>query len=83
MDIPRLTLTDRTIDRAEVEQTIAAPELVVPDLPQRVVLMRRYFDSDLERQMLLRVIVEETLAERIVVTVYKTSQIAKYLRILP
>jgi hypothetical protein len=41
------------------------------------------FDTHLERQMLLRVVVEETLTERIVVTVYKTSQIAKYLRILP
>jgi hypothetical protein len=30
--------------------------------------------------MLLRAVVEETPDERVVVTVYKTSQIAKYLK---
>jgi hypothetical protein len=73
-------LVDRSIERVEVEQTIAAPELSVIDPPDRVVLMRRYTDSRLRRQMLLRVVVEETPDERIVVTVYKTSQIAKYLK---
>jgi hypothetical protein len=73
-------LVDRDIDRAEVEQTIAAPELSVIDPPQRVVLMRQYFDARLGHQMLLRAVVEETPDERVVVTVYKTSQIAKYLK---
>jgi hypothetical protein len=45
-----------------------------------VVLMRQYFDDRLGRQMLLRVVVEETPGERVVVTTYKTSQIAKYLK---
>ena len=77
-------LVDRDIDRAEVEQTTAAPELAVIDAPRRAVLMRRYFDVRLERQMLLRAVVEETPDERVVVTVYKTSQIAKSLnRTLP
>jgi hypothetical protein len=71
---------DRGIDRAEAEQTIAAPELSAIDAPWRAVLMRRYFDGRLGRQMLLRVVVEETPDERVVVTVYKTSQIAKYLK---
>ena len=77
-------LVDRNIARSEVEQTIAAPELSVIDSPGRTVLMRRYFDGRLGRQMLLRVVVEETPNERVVITVYKTSQIAKYLnRTLP
>jgi hypothetical protein len=76
-------LTDRAIDRAEVEQTIASPELAVINPPRRVVLMRRYFDVHLQRHMLLRVVVEETDVELVIVTVYKTSQIAKYLGILP
>ena len=77
-------LVDRDIDLAEVEQTIAAPELSVIDPPRRMVLMRRYFDVRLGREMLLRVVVEETPDERVVITVYKTSQIAKYLnRIVP
>jgi hypothetical protein len=40
--------------------------------------MRQYFDDHLGRQMLLRAMVEETPDERVVITVYKTSQIAKY-----
>ncbi len=72
-------LVDRGIDRAEVERTIAAPELSVVDPPRRAVLIRRYFDGWLGRQMLLRVVVEETPDEQVVVTVYKTAQIAKYL----
>lgn len=76
-------LADRHIDRTEAEETIAAPELSVIDPPQRAVLMRRYFDNRLGRQMLLRVVVEKTADGRVIITVYKTSKIAKYLRILP
>ena len=80
-DVPRLGgAVDRGIDQAEVEQTIAAPELSIIDPPQRAVLMRRYFDVLLGREMLLRAVVEETPDERVVITVYKTSQIAKYLK---
>jgi hypothetical protein len=67
----------RAIDQAAVEQTIAAPELTALDPPRRVALMCRFFDARLERQMPLRVMVKETLHERVVVTAYKTSQIAK------
>ena len=53
-------LDDRGIDRTEVERTIAVPELSVVDPPRRSVLMRRYVDARLGRQMLLRVVIEET-----------------------
>ncbi len=75
-----LALDDRGIDRAEAEQAIAAPKLSALDPPRRVVLMRRYVDDRLGRQMLLRVVLEEALDERVVVTVYKTSQITRYLK---
>jgi hypothetical protein len=46
--------------------------------------MHQYFDVGLRRQVLLRAVVEETPDERAIITVYKTSQIAKYLnRALP
>ena len=48
--------------------------------PLRKACMRRYFDSTLQQQMLLRVIVEETPTEIVVVTLYKTSQVAKYMK---
>jgi len=77
-------LVDRDVDRAEVQQTITSPELAVVDPPRRAILMRRYLDGHLGRQMLLRAVVEETPDERVVITVYETSQIAKYLnRTLP
>jgi hypothetical protein len=72
-------LVDRSIDRTEVERAIATLELSVVDPPRRAVLMRRYFDKRLGHQMLLRVVVEEAPDERVVITAYKTSRIAKYL----
>jgi hypothetical protein len=45
-----------------------------------MVLLRRYFDEILQQDMLMKIVVEETLTERVVVTVYKTFQIDKYLK---
>lgn len=72
-------LVDLGIDRAEVERTIAAPERSEAEPPRRAVLMRRYLDDRLGREMLLRVVVDETPTERVVVTLYKTSRIERYL----
>jgi hypothetical protein len=63
-----------------VEHALTAPEFVVPDPPGREVDMRRYHDTDLGQLMLLRVGVEETAEERVVVTRSKTPRIAKYLK---
>jgi hypothetical protein len=73
-------LTDREIDRTEADKTLAEPELVAPGQPPRQVLMRRYFDRLLQKEMLLRIVVEDAASERIVVTVYKTAQLSKYLK---
>ena len=73
-------LADREIDREAAEKTLANPEFVVPGQLPRLVLMRRYFDQVLQQEMLLRMVVEDTSIETIVITVYKTSQIAKYLK---
>jgi hypothetical protein len=40
--------------------------------------MRRYFDSVLQTEMLLRVVAEETETELAIVTLYKTSKFKKY-----
>ncbi len=73
-------LIDREIDRAEVERTLAEPDQVEPGHAGRKVYMRRYHDAVLDADMLLRVIVEETEAEIVVVTVYKTSRMNRYLK---
>jgi hypothetical protein len=73
-------LADREISRSEAEETLIAPEFNMPGQGPRRVLMRRYFDEILQQEMLLRLVIEETPKERVVVTVYKTSQITKYLK---
>ncbi len=73
-------LVDREIERAEADKTLAASEFVVPGQFPRLMYMRRYFDALLQQEILLRVIVEETMTEIVVVSVYKTSQIERYLR---
>jgi len=71
-------LADREIEREQADRTLAAPEFVVPGEADRKVFMRRYYDTALQQAMLLRIILEETMAETVVVTIYKTSQIDKY-----
>ncbi|MFN8663728.1 MAG: DUF4258 domain-containing protein [Thermomicrobiales bacterium] len=73
-------MEDRHIQISEVEKALIAPEMVAIDPPLRAVFMRRYLASDLGREMLLRVVVEETSTERVIITVYRTSQIDKYLK---
>ena len=73
-------LVEREIERGEAEKALAEPECAVPGRPLRQVLMRRYFDHLLQQEMLLRIVVEDTINERVVVTVYKTSHINKYIR---
>jgi hypothetical protein len=42
--------------------------------------MRRYHDRILDQEMLLRIVVEDAPDETVVVTVYKTSQVHRYLK---
>jgi len=75
-----LNLNDREISLAVAEQTIADPAYTTSDPPGREIRMRRYFDAILQQEMLLRVVVEDTENELVVITLYKTSQIDRYLR---
>ena len=74
----RKKMASREVSRHEVEQTIAHPDSVAPGRPPRRIFMRRYVDDALRTEMLLRVIVEETATELVVVTLYKTSKFRKY-----
>ncbi len=73
-------LGEREIDRSEVDLTLQNPEVLVPDPPAREVYMRRYFDQVLQQEMLMCLVVEQTESESVVVTVYKSFQIARYLK---
>ncbi|NQS97893.1 MAG: DUF4258 domain-containing protein [candidate division Zixibacteria bacterium] len=74
------SLSDREIKREEVEIALRSPDLVEQSWGNRSILMRKYYDSILQQAMLLRVVVEESIEELVVVTVYKTSQINRYTR---
>ena len=75
-----LNLVEREIERSLVEYTIRQPEQVVPEPPDRHVSMRRYQDTLLGKEMLLRVVLAETDVAITVITVYKTSQIGRCLK---
>lgn len=68
----------REISRLDVEKTLEMPDLVSPGRYPREIFMRRYFDEILQSEMLLRVVVEESETERVIVTLYKTSKFKKY-----
>ena len=74
------SLIDREIDRSVVEKAIREPELTVPEAPDRLILMRRYQDTLLQKEMLIRVVIAERETTITVITVYKTSQIGRYLK---
>jgi hypothetical protein len=73
-------LSAREIDQAQASAAIERPEYTVSEPPNRRVAMRRYYDPVLGREMLLRVVLEDTATETVVVTVYKSSSITRYLR---
>ncbi|MFM2293925.1 MAG: hypothetical protein RLZZ350_338 [Verrucomicrobiota bacterium] len=71
-------LAKREVDRDEVDLTLRLPDAVIPATPVRTFFQRRYLDHALSETMLLRVLVEETEFELVIVTLYKTSKLQKY-----
>jgi hypothetical protein len=74
----RKKTANREIADREVEQTIAQPDSITPGRLPRRIFMRRYRDPVLQTDMLLRVVVEETADEFVIVTLHKTSKFQKY-----
>lgn len=73
------SLTDRAIEREEAERALNDPTLKIPGHGGRTLFLRRYRDQVLGQEMVLCVVTERRGDEVTVITVYKTSQIAKYL----
>ncbi len=71
----RKKLARREVDEREVELTVAQPDSVVDGRPPRRIFMRRYQDAILHTDMLLRVVVEETAGEFVIVTLYKNVEV--------
>jgi uncharacterized DUF497 family protein len=71
-------LVKRGISRDDAEKTINEPDAIMPASPSRSFRQRRYLDKTLSAIMLMRVLVEETTSENVVITLYKTSKFGKY-----
>ena len=74
----------RKLDREFVEQVIRSPGQIVPDAddPKRQIYQSRFRDGE-GQEKLLRVVVEETEAEIVAVTVYPVSQVKRYWKEAP
>jgi len=72
-------LRKRHIDRREADAILSEPTATAAGRCGRSVVMGVYFDKELGERMLLRIIVEEVRDVSVVVTLYKTSRIGKYL----
>jgi len=73
-------LLKREVDRSAAEQTLTNPDDILPADPPRVIYQRVYYDKVLGQEMLLRVVIEESQEEQLVVTIYRTSKLEKYRR---
>lgn len=74
------SLREREIERREVERALDAPDRRIASHGGRTVLVRRYDDPILGQPMALCIFVEEQAGETVVVTVYKSSKLEKYLK---
>lgn len=74
-------LAERRLTQEDIERTLRYPDAMAPGrLPGRTVYMRHYHDIVLDQPMLMLVPVEDTPAERVILTVYSTSRPQRYLR---
>jgi len=72
-------LAEREIDREDAERALGGSTPTLPGLGNRTVHVHKYHDRVLNQQMLLCVVSEAHGDEVIIVTIYKTSKIEKYL----
>jgi len=70
----------RGISEHEVKDVIKNPDQVIEYEKKRLVYQKKSFDRAQNKWYLFRVILEKSNKNVIVITVYKTSKIAKYWR---
>lgn len=74
-----LEMSRRGIDRFAVKRVLENPEQKIPQERGDIVCLQSRVEMD-GKHYLLRVMVNETVAPRLVVTVYRTGKIEKYWR---
>ena len=68
----------RQLSEEMVRNVVQNPQQVVKLKEERHVCQNKYYDSSEGREMLLRVICEETTDQLFIITAYRTSKIDKY-----
>ncbi len=68
----------RGIPEKLITDVVRNPQQKLPSRKGRVILQSKYFDKEINKDMLLRVIGVESLDTFSVITTYKTSKIGKY-----
>jgi len=68
----------RRINEKLVQQIVRNPRQVIELKEGRQISQAKYFDEFAQKEMLLRVIIEETPGGAKVITAYKTSKLDKY-----
>ena len=71
-------LLSRQIPREIVMEAVSNPQERVPGHSGRWVYQSRFFDTVHAEELLLRVVVEESDEELLILAIYKTSKIDKY-----
>jgi hypothetical protein len=73
-------VVDRETERDPADRRLAAPGLILPGQIGRKVYMCRCFEAHLRQEIPLCLILEETIEEAVMVTLYNTSQSERYMR---
>ena len=72
-------MTRREISREMVMQTLNQPQQFVEDMNDGSIVIYQSLIKENEQSFLLRVFVNDDKQPNVIVTVYKTTKIAKYL----
>ena len=76
----RMQMRRRGLSEADIVEVLAQPEQIVEMRPGRVVYQRRQVDAETGRTYLLRVVVDVSEDEGVIVTAYRTRKVSKYWR---
>ena len=70
---------ERKIGKALVQEAILYPDEIISK-GKTTVVHKKYFNSYKKKEYLLRIFLEEREGKKVVVSLYRTSKISKYIR---
>ncbi len=70
----------RGITKEEIFSVVNNYQQKIHYKEDKIIFQSKYYDKNIGKDMLLRIIAKETEKEIVIITVYKTSKVKKYLR---